>query len=186
VKEKDIMEENDLDLVRRFKDGDEKAFNQLVLINQKRIYDLVYRMVRNKQDAADLSMEVFVRAYQSLKNFEERSSFYVWLTRIAVNLCLNFLKREKFRSFFSIFDMEEKPSVGNSPADEMHRDELQLAINHAIQSLPPRQRTSFVLKFYHELSHHEIAEIMGISEGAVKANYFQAIQKLQKLLASYR
>ena len=98
-----MKEENESNLIRGFKQGDEKAFNQLVLINQKRIYDLVYRMVRNKQDAADLSMEVFVRAYQSLKNFEERSSFYVWLTRIAVNLCLNFLKREKFRSFFSIF-----------------------------------------------------------------------------------
>ena len=186
MKEKDMNEENDSDLVRRFKQGDEKAFNQLVLLYQKKIYDMIYRMIRNHEDAADLSMEVFVRAYKSLINFEERSSFYVWLTRIAVNLCINFVKREKFRSFLSIFDIAERPAVINSPADRMHINELNSAIDQAIQSLPPRQRTTFILKFYQDLSHQEIAKIMGISEGAAKANYFQAIQKLQKLLAPYR
>ncbi len=183
---KEIKDDKDSDLVRRFKNGDEKSFNQLVLRYQKRIYDLTYRMVRNQQDAADVSMEVFVRAYKGLKSFEERSSFYVWLVKIAVNLCINFSRREKFRSFLSIFDLAERPSADVSPSDEMENKELKLAIDKAVGSLPVRQRTSFVLKFHQDLSHKEIAEIMGITEGAAKANYFQAIRKLQKLLASYR
>lgn len=181
-----MKDEKDSSLVRRFREGDEKAFNQLVLRYQRRIYGLIYRMVRNQQDAADLSMEVFVRAYSGLKNFEGRSSFYVWLAKIAVNLCINFSRREKFRSFLSILDLSDKLSVSGSTADKVEKEELKLAIDRAIKSLPPRQRSSFILKFYEGLTHHQIAEIMGISEGAAKANYFQAIQKLKKLLADFR
>ncbi len=181
-----MKDEKDSSLVGRFKKGDEKAFNQLVLRYQKKIYDFIYRMIRNHQDAADLSMEAFVRAYKNLKSFEERSSFYVWLTRIAVNLCINFSKREKFRSFLSIFDLPEKPTAISSPIEKIEEEELKLAIDRAIKSLPKRQRISFILKFYQGLTHQEIAEIMEISEGAAKANYFQAIQKLQNLLAQYR
>ena len=180
-----MKDEKDSSLVRRFKKGDEKAFNQLVIRYQKKIYHLIYRMIRNHQDTADLSTEVFVRAYKGLKGFEERSSFYVWLAKIAVNLCINFSKRERFRSFLSIFDLSEKPAVTNSPAETMEEEELKLAIDGAIKNLPPRQRSTFVLKFYQGLSHQEIAEIMEISEGAAKANYFQAIKKLKKLLSQY-
>ncbi|MGB2989440.1 MAG: sigma-70 family RNA polymerase sigma factor, partial [Candidatus Zixiibacteriota bacterium] len=173
-------------LIQDFKQGDEKAFNQLVLSYKKRVYDLTYRLVSNHEDAADLSQEVFVRVYRNLKKFEERSSFYVWLTRIAVNLCINFSKREKFRSFLSIFDVSEKPEVSVSPEKDVEKKELRLALDRAVKSLPERQRVSFVLKFHQGLTHREIAEMMGISEGASKANYFQAIKKLQKLLGQYR
>ena len=183
---KDMTDLQDSELIKKFKEGDEKAFNLLVLRYQKRIYDMIYRMVRNKQDAADLSMEVFVRAYKGLKGFQERSSFYVWLARIAVNLCINFSRRDKFRSFLSIFDIADKPSTTSTPVEKMEEDELKMAIDRATQSLPARQRSVFVLKFHDGLSHKEIAEIMGITEGAVKANYFQAIKKLQKILAPYR
>ena len=186
MKEKDMKGEKDSDLVWRFKQGDEKAFNQLVLRYQRKIYDLIYRMIRNHQDTADLSMEVFVRAYKGLKDFGERSSFYVWLAKIAVNLCINFSKREKFRSFLSLFDLRERPAATSSPAQKMEEKELKFAIGRAVRSLPPRQRSCFVFKFYQGLSHQEISEIMGISEGAAKANYFQAIKKLQSLLAQYR
>jgi RNA polymerase sigma-70 factor (ECF subfamily) len=178
-------DQDDSHLVKRFKEGEEKAFNQLVLRHQKRIYDLIYRMTRNRDDAADLSVEVFVRAYRSLNAFEERSSFYVWVAKIAVNLSLSFLKREKFRSFLSFLDLAETKTTSDSPAKEMEKSELKVAIDGAIKSLPVRQRTAFILKYYQGLSHEEIAEIMGITEGASKANYFQAVQKLQKLLARY-
>jgi RNA polymerase sigma-70 factor (ECF subfamily) len=182
---KEMMDQKDSDLIQKFKEGDEKAFNLLVLRYQKRIYDMIYRMVRNQQDAADLSMEVFVRAYKGLKGFQERSSFYVWLARIAVNLCINFSRRDKFRSFLSIFDLSDKPSAASSPMEKMEGDELRSAIDKATESLPARQRSVFVLKFHDGLSHKEISEIMEITEGAVKANYFQAIKKLQKILAPY-
>lgn len=180
-----MTDQTDSHLVKRFKEGEEKAFNQLVLRHQKKIYDLIYRMIRNREDAADLSLEVFVRAYKHLKDFEERSSFYVWVAKIAVNLSLNFLKREKFRSFLSIFDLAETKTTIGSPAEDMEKSELKIAIDSAIQSLPTRQRTAFVLKYYQDMSHQEIAEVMGTTEGASKANYFQAVQKLQKLLARY-
>ena len=186
MEKRETKDESDANLVGRFKHGDEKAFNQLVLRYQKRIYDLTYRMVRNHQDAADLSMEVFVRAYKGLAKFEERSSFYVWLAKIAVNLCINFSRRDKFRSFLSLFDLSEKPAATSSPAEKMEEAELKLAIDDAVKRLPARQRSAFVLKYHQGLSHREIAEIMGISEGAAKANYFQAVKKLQKLLARYR
>jgi RNA polymerase sigma-70 factor (ECF subfamily) len=176
-----MKDETDSILVQEFKQGDEKAFNQLVLRYQKRIYDLTYRLVRNHEDAADLSQEAFVRAYRNLKRFEERSSFYVWLTRIAVNLCINFSRREKFKSFLSIFDVSEKPEVSVSPDMDMEKEELRRALDGAVKSLPERQRVTFVLR-----RHQEIAQIMEISEGAAKANYFQAVKKLQRLLKKYR
>ncbi len=186
MKEDGMKGDGDSSLVRRFKQGDEKAFNQLVLRYQKKVYDLIYRMVRNREDAADLSMEAFVRAYRGLKAFEERSSFYVWLTKIAVNLSINFSRRDKFSSFLSILDLSQKRAPTASAAEKMETEELREAIGKAVRSLPVRQRSAFVLKYYQGLSHREIAEIMGISEGAAKANYFQAIRKLQKLLAHLR
>ncbi|UCB53425.1 MAG: sigma-70 family RNA polymerase sigma factor [Candidatus Zixiibacteriota bacterium] len=181
-----MKDERDSSLIQEFKQGDEKAFNQLVLRYQKRVYDLTYRLVRNHEDAADLSQEVFVRAYSNLRKFEERSSFYVWLTRIAVNLCINFSKRERFRSFLSIFDISQKPEVSVSPEEDVEKEELRRALDRAVKSLPERQRATFVLKRYQELPYREIAQIMEISEGAAKANYFQAVKKLQKLLGQYR
>jgi RNA polymerase sigma-70 factor (ECF subfamily) len=181
-----MKDERDSILIREFKQGDEKAFNQLVLRYQKRVYGLTYRLVRNHEDAADLSQEVFVRAYRNLRKFQERSSFYVWLTRIAVNLCINFSRREKFRSFLSIFDISEKPEVSVSPDKDMEKEELRRALDRAVKSLPERQRVTFVLKRYQGLPCKEIAQIMEISEGAAKANYFQAVKKLKKLLVQYR
>ena len=181
-----MKDEKDSSLIQEFKQGDEKAFNQLVLRYQKRVYDLTYRLVRNHEDAADLSQEVFVRAYRGLKKFEERSSFYVWLNRIAVNLCINFTRREKFRSFLSIFDLSEKPGLSSSPEEDVEKEELRRALDRAVKSLPERQRVTFVLKRYQDLPYREIAQIMEISEGAAKANYFQAVKKLQKLLGQYR
>jgi RNA polymerase sigma factor (sigma-70 family) len=107
------------------------------------------------------------------------------VAKIAVNLSLNFLKREKFRSFLSIFDLAEMKTTTGSPSENMEKSELKVAIDSAVQSLPTRQRTAFVLKYYQDMTHQEIAEVMGITEGASKANYFQAVQKLQKLLARY-
>jgi len=87
------------ELVRRFKHGEEKAYNELVNLYKQRIFNLVLKMVRNREDAMDLAQEAFVKAYHSLKDFREEASFSTWLYRIAVNLCLNFTQRDKFRSF---------------------------------------------------------------------------------------
>ena len=172
--------------LERFRAGDEKAFNELVLKYKERIFQMILKMVRNKEDAKDLTQETFVKAYVGLKDFRRQSSFFTWLTRIALNLSINFTKREKFRSFISLFDLK-KPVLVQEPSPRNETgDELAQAIDHAVLSLPPKQRTVFVLRYYQRLPFQRIAEVLGKSEGGTKSNYFQAIRKLKKHLARFR
>jgi len=176
---------DDLQL-ERFQRGDEKAFNELVLKYKNRIFQMILKMVRNKEDAKDLTQETFVKAYVGLKDFRREASFFTWLTRIALNLSINFTKRENFRSFVSLFDLK-KPVLAQEPSlrDETG-DELTRAIDDAVLSLPPKQRMVFVLRYYQRLPFQGIAEVLGKSEGGTKSNYFQAIKKLKKKLARFR
>lgn len=177
---------NDDLLVNSFQEGNERAFNDLVSRYRKRIFDMILKMVRNREDAKDLTQETFVKAYLGLKNFKKESSFFTWITRIAINLCINFRKRERFRSFVSFFDLK-KPLLAEEPSPrDGRKDELSQAIDAAVLSLPPKQRTVFVLRYYQRLPFEKIAEILGKSEGGTKANYFQAINKLKQSLARYR
>lgn len=177
---------NDVLLVNSFQEGNEKAFNDLVSRYRKRIFDMILKMVRNREDAKDLTQETFVKVYLGLKNFKRESSFFTWVTRIAINLCINFRKRERFRSFVSFFDLK-RPLLAEEPSSrDGTKDELSQAIDAAVLSLPPKQRTVFVLRYYQRLPFEKIAEILGKSEGGSKANYFQAIKKLKRSLARYR
>jgi len=173
-------------LVRRFQEGEEKAFNELVIKYKEKVFDMILKMVRNKEDAKDLSQETFVKAYFGLRNFRAESSFFTWVTRIALNLCINFKRRDKFRSFISFFDVKRPILVGSSHPEAGAKDELTQAIDEAVLSLPPRQKMVFVLRHYQRLPFQKIAEILEKSEGGVKSNYFQAIKKLKKSLARYR
>lgn len=178
-------ERDDRRLIERFLNGEEGSFNLLVERYKERIYLLVWRMVRNREDALDLSQEVFVKAYKNLKGFRHESNFYTWLYRIAVNLSLNFTRREKFKSFLSLSDLSEKLSSGSSPAEDIERHQLSGLIDRAVMKLPEKQRTVFILRHYEEMSVKEVAELLGKSEGAIKANHYQAIRKLQEYLRPY-
>ncbi len=180
------MAQNDLQLVKQFKNGDERAFNDLVNSYKKQIYHIILRMIRNSDDAMDLAQDTFIRAYKNINNFKEESSFYTWIYRIAVNLCLNHIKRNKIKSWLS-FDEIPKPikAKKDNPVRETERIELQELINEAVRNLPERQRAIFIMRYYEDMSHKEIAKILDRSEGAVKAGYFHAVKKLQKELAAY-
>jgi len=180
------MRNDEESLVRRFQKGEERAFNELVLKYKEKVFNMILRMVRNKEDAKDLSQETFVKAYFGLKDFRAESSFFTWITRIALNLCINFTKREKFRSFVSFFDLKKPVLIENSSSQEVEKDEMIKAIDDAVLSLPPRQRMVFVLRHYQKNPFKKIAEILGKSEGGVKSNYFQAVNKLKKTLAKYK
>jgi RNA polymerase sigma-70 factor (ECF subfamily) len=169
-------------LVSRFLAGDERAFNDIVLLYQKPVYQVAFRMVRNHQDAQDLAQEVFVRAYSGLKKFKYEASLFTWLYRVTVNLAINFARRERFKQFVSLFDVGDLLPSKDDPQAALQRDELSRQIDQAVVKLPPRQRAVFVLRHYHDLPHAEIAKIVGRTEGAVKANYFQALAKLKKFL----
>ncbi|MCR4416842.1 MAG: sigma-70 family RNA polymerase sigma factor [Ignavibacteria bacterium] len=171
-------------LIDRFLAGDTKAFNLLVEKYKRKIYLTVYRLLGNHEDASDITQEVIIKMYNELKNFRRESSIYTWIYRIATNLSLNELKRRKIRSFFDFDEVEEWlfKDEKQSPELSFRENELSNKIQEAINKLPEKQRTVFTLRYYDGLSYEEISEILGTSVGALKANYFHAINKLQKEL----
>ncbi len=182
-----MVKDEDALLVDRFKKGEEKAFNELVKKYMKRIYYLAYSLTNNHADALDLSQEAFIKAYRSIHRFRGRSSFYTWLYRITVNICLNHLKREARKKEVSFDERIEVAQVDwwINPKKALENKELQENLTKAIGSLPPQQKAVFTLRYLEGLPHKEIASILGCSIGNVKANLFQALQKLRNKLKGY-
>jgi RNA polymerase sigma-70 factor (ECF subfamily) len=135
--------------------------------------------VGNHDDASDLAQEVFVRAYRGLHRFRGRSSLGTWLYRIAVNVCLNKVASKAPKA--EPLD-EAQPGHFDDPADALLRAERAAEVRAAIARLPKKQRATLILRIYHELPHEEIAAVLGSSVGAVKANFFHALNNLRKLL----
>lgn len=157
------------------------AFDLIVARHRRPVYQLCYRFVGNHEDASDLSQEVFLRAFRGLRNFRGQSSIATWLYRIGVNVCLNrvsarTLPREPIDARQHIDTRSE------SASDRMLRDERAARVRGAIAGLPRKQRATLILRMYHEMSHQEIASVLGSSVGAVKANFFHALGNLKKLL----
>jgi len=176
----------DRELVARFKSGDQAAFNQLVRLYQKRVYAVAFRMVRDEEEAKDLTQEVFVKMYTALADFRGEASLFTWAYRATVNLAINQIRRKKIISWVPLLEAEEKPAEPKEGLGERETARLKQAIAEAVKKLPPKQRAIFILRHYDELPNEEIAQIVGKSVGAVKANYFQALQKMKKYLAEWK
>jgi RNA polymerase sigma-70 factor (ECF subfamily) len=158
------------------------AFDVVVERHRRTVYQLCYRFVGNHEDASDLTQDVFLRAFRGLRNFKGQSSLGTWLYRIGVNVCLNRVSvktpvNEPIEKHQHVDDGSE------SPSDRLLRGERALQVRAAITRLPRKQRAALILRMYHEMSHQEIAQTLGSSVGAVKANVFHALQNLKKLLA---
>jgi RNA polymerase sigma-70 factor (ECF subfamily) len=163
--------------------GEAGAFDLIVERHRRAVYQLCYRFVGNHEDASDLSQDVFVRAFRGLKNFRHRSSVATWLYRIGVNVCLN---RVHARTL-ATEELEETRHVdtaGESPADRVLKHERAARVRVAIAKLPRKQRATLILRMYHEMSHQEIADVLGSSVGAVKANFFHALANLKRQLGN--
>jgi len=171
-------------LIDKFLAGDSKAFNILVEKYKRKIYLTAYRLLGNYEDARDITQEVIIKMYNELKNFRRESSIYTWLYRITTNLSLNELNKRKIRNFFDFDEVEEWlfKDEKQSPELSYRENELSNKIQEAINKLPEKQRIVFTLRYYDGLSYEEISEILGTSVGALKANYFHAVNKLQKEL----
>lgn len=171
-------------LIDRFLEGDETAFNTLFEKYKRKIYLTAYRLLGNHEDANDITQETLIKIYKELKNFRNESSLYTWIYRITTNLSLNLLKKKKLRSFFDFDDVDEWlfKDERQSPELSFRENELSNKIQEALKKLPEKQRTVFTLRYYDELSYEEISKILGTSVGALKANYFHAVNKLQKEL----
>jgi RNA polymerase sigma-70 factor (ECF subfamily) len=161
--------------------GQPGAFDVIVERHRRSIYQLCYRFVGNHEDASDLSQDVFLRAYRGLGKFRGGSALSTWLYRIGVNLCLNRVSR-KASTVESIDDQQHVDTRSESASERLLREERGVQVRRAIATLPPKQRATLILRMYHELSHEEIAGVLGSSVGAVKANFFHALGNLRKQL----
>jgi RNA polymerase sigma-70 factor (ECF subfamily) len=161
--------------------GRREAFDVIVERHQRQVYQLCYRFVGNHEDASDLAQDVFIRAYRGLHSFKGQAAFSTWLYRIAVNVCLNRVGTRAQK--WTTLDAAEQPDLREERADaRLLRDERAAAVRAAVARLPKKQRAALILRIYHELPHDQIAEIVGTSVGAVKANFFHALANLKKLL----
>jgi RNA polymerase sigma-70 factor (ECF subfamily) len=177
-----LAELGESELVAASLAGHPGAFDLIVERHRRGVYQLCYRFVGNHEDASDLSQDVFLRAFRGLRNFKGQSSLGTWLYRIGVNVCLNRISakapvNEPIEKHQYVDDNAE------SPSDRMLRGERALQVRAAITRLPRKQRAALILRMYHDMSHQEIADTLGSSVGAVKANVFHALQNLKKLLA---
>ena len=161
--------------------GDSAAFDTLVTRHRRSVYQVCYRFVNHHEDAADLTQDTFVRAWKALGSFRGQARFSTWIYRIAVNVSLNRVSLKTPRTEAVDFDLvadHREPAPGAAIAAEQR----QAMVRRAVRSLPPRQRAVLILRTYHELSHQEVADIVGTSVGAVKANVFHALANLKKRL----
>jgi RNA polymerase sigma-70 factor (ECF subfamily) len=187
--------DSDLEVVRRVQNGDVAAFDQLVVKYRGRVYSVVYNLTSNREDAADLTQDAFIKSFQSINRFQGQSSFFTWLYRIAVNSTLTHLRKNRLRTFFSFEKINEDDKVSaeviaaltdTSGADhETFARELQEKLNEAMQKLSIRHRTVITLFEIDGLGHQEIAEIMNCSVGTVRSRLHYAKQLLQSELQPY-
>ncbi len=161
--------------------GQSGAFDLIVERHRRSVYLLCYRFVGNHEDASDLSQDVFLRAFRGLRSFRGHSSLGTWLYRIGVNVCLNRVAAKKLQSE-SIDDRQFVDERAESASERLLKNERGARVRAAIAQLPRKQRATLVLRMYHEMSHQEIADVLGSSVGAVKANFFHALGNLKKLL----
>lgn len=195
-KEPDEVQEGDDDqeLVLKAQRGDVHAFDELVERYHGKIYGLTYNMTSNREDAEDLTQEVFVKAFKALPRFRGNSSFYTWLYRIAVNKTINYRKKRNRKRTLSLdqFDQEIKSdevyhdlTSKGSPLRNVSLTELQKKMNEALQSLSEKHRTVVVLHDMQGIPHEEIAKMVGASVGTIRSRLFYARRQLQAELAEF-
>ena len=179
---KDAYPDDDRDLVRRCQAGSEPAFEELVRKYQQVVFNLVHHNLGYRGDVEDVAQKIFVKVYFSLSKFDNNRPFFPWLYRIAVNVCLNrmALKTPAFETIESDRHLDTRTERPDEPVYRAERAEL---VKAAIAKLPRKQRATLILRVYHELPHDEIAQILGSSVGAVKANFFHALNNLKRLLS---
>ena len=191
---KDHSSADDQTLVRAAQRGDMAAFEELVARHRDKIYARAYSMMRNEEDAIDLSQEAWVKGWQRLAQFQGESSFGTWMTRIVINLCLDQLRRQKRQRAESIEAMDEEsggverqmPVVTVNPTAGLERGELRQRIDRALGQLSYEHRTVLVLHEFEEMEYKEIAKTMGCSIGTVMSRLFYARRKLAVLLADLK
>ena len=181
-----MTREQEAAIVRKVLGGNANAFETLVLEYEKNVYNIALRMTGNSEDAADMTQEAFIKAYNSLQAFRGDSKFSVWLYRIVSNVCLDFLRSKNRRPTVSLsVEDDDGEDTQLDVADESQSPELLLdrkltrdSVRRGLDSLPPDYRQILLLREMQGLSYDEIAQALGLEVGTVKSRIFRARKKL--------
>ena len=171
--------DDDLVLLDRYAAGDRDAFDDLVRKHQKPLYSLIYRMVSNPDDAADILQKTFVKAFTGIGGFERRSSFRTWLYQIAINLAKNLYRDRSRAAQVSLDDVVIRKDP--KTLEGIIRKETRELLYRALAELPEKQRLTVMLRIQSQKTFEEIAGIMKCSVGTSKANYHHGVKKLKAL-----
>lgn len=176
----------DAEILAEYQQGSrEVALTAFVRKHQRFVMSVALRHCVSREDAQDASQEVFMRVASKLGEFQGNSSLQTWLYRITVNVCTSIHRKRKLSSFFGFGEAEgeiDLPSPDRSTSHEAEHNEFDAYIKGVLSGLPPKQRETFCMRHYDELSYEEISEITGTSEGALKANYHWAVKKIAEEL----
>jgi RNA polymerase sigma-70 factor (ECF subfamily) len=183
------MTSTDEELVARSNGGDHDSFNELIRRWERPIYALAYRQIGREEDARDVCQETFLRAYRALGGFRGQAKFSSWLYRIAINLCRDWMRRERRTPVMQapeevdLMELAAAREPAESIEDRIARNDLSRAVERAMAVLPEEQRAAIVLKEYHGLTFQEIADLVGCPLSTVKTRLYQGLTVLRRELA---
>jgi len=194
MEDTDYSSADDQALLRGAREGDTRAFEELVVRHRDKIYARAFSMLRNEQEAIDLSQEAWVKGWQRLNQFQGESSFGTWMTRIVINLCLDELRRQKRQRTDSMEAIDEEsggverqmPILEVNPTEGLERAELRQRIDQALGQLSHEHRTVLVLHEFEDMEYKQIAKTMACSIGTVMSRLFYARRKLAALLTDLK
>jgi RNA polymerase sigma-70 factor (ECF subfamily) len=153
----------------------EEGFRQLVLAYQQRIYSVIRRQIASHEDADDVMQNTFLKIFKHLDGFEGRSELFTWIYRIAHNEIINFFKRNAKMRWVSL---DHQPEAIEEP--HLDADDLVQSLENVVKTLPERQQMVFRMRYYDELSYKQIAEVLNLTEGALKASFHHAAKKIEE------
>src|SRR6266478_4026488 len=176
----------DRELVRRAQAGDREAFEELVRRNQQRVFAVAGGILRRREDVEDIAQQVFVKAYFSLKRFDQRAAFSTWLYKITVNECWDLLRKKKVRPLLYESDLSEEQAQQFGGAEKLQsraqdisdKLEAQQRVERLLQGLDPRDRMMLILKEVEGFAIEEIAEILNLNANTVKVRLFRARRRI--------
>ena len=188
----------DLDLIDRIQRGDREAFQELVERYQRKVYSICYGMLKDPEASLDVSQEVFIKVYRYLEKFNRDSSFYTWLYRITVNMCIDYIRKHSKAQKVEYDDRLSHDNVeaageehimpsqlGLHPDRVYGRKELREKMLEALETLSEKHRTILILREVEGLSYEEMADVLNISKGTVMSRLFHARRYFQEAMKEY-